>query len=171
MARGWKVEDLPAHLRAQAIAQLNPSPKRRGEEKCLLEGAETVPPAKGEGRRRSKYNNEPQFLDGFRFDSKRETARYQYLKSLQAIGTIAGLQLQVPFALMVNGICVAEYVADFTYRIVDENRMVIEDVKGKKTDVYLLKRKIMDALGHHIHEVVLADAPAGWDERKKAKRE
>lgn len=162
MSAGWTVDDLPAHLQDQARAQLVPPAKKKQ--------VPAVDPAKGAGARPSKYHNDPTVLDGFKFDSKREAARYQYLKSLQILGTIAGLQLQVPFALVVNRIKVAEYVADFTYRIVDTGESIIEDLKGAKTPVYLLKRNIMDAMGFRIREVTRPTAPAGWDARVQPKR-
>lgn len=122
------------------------------------------PPAEREPAKASKYHNEPTCLDGFNFASKKEAARYTHLKALQAIGTIKGLQVQYPFALMVEGVEVAKYVADFTYTMAT-GEGVIEDVKGGAvTQVFALKKKIMSAMGYRVREVRSATRPAGFDE-------
>lgn len=102
----------------------------------------------------SKYKAVPTVVDGVRFASKREAARYQELKLLQKAGKIDLLQLQPKFKLLVSGIHVADYVGDFKYydRVMDE--FVVEDVKGVKTPVYRLKKKLMKAIhGIEIREV------------------
>jgi hypothetical protein len=48
----------------------------------------------------SKYRAIPTTVDGIRFDSKREAARYGELKLLEKAGHIRGLTLQVPLVLM-----------------------------------------------------------------------
>lgn len=92
-------------------------------------------------------------VDNIRFDSKREAARYKELKLLERAGQIRNLALQVPYDLVVNGQKVGRYVADFRYRRVsppksdwDYRHPVVEDVKGMKTPVYNLKKKLMKAL-------------------------
>ena len=47
-----------------------------------------------------KYHNERVFLDGIRFDSKKESERYSYLKMLERIGEIEQLELQKKFVLV-----------------------------------------------------------------------
>lgn len=89
---------------------------------------------------RAKFGNVK--VDGF--DSKKEARRYEDLLTLERAGKIAGLARQVPFACVVNGIHVCDYVADFTY--VDGARKVVEDVKSdatRKLPVYRLKRKLV----------------------------
>ena len=44
------------------------------------------------------------------------------------------------------------YKADFTYYDAD-GKMIIEDVKGVRTDVYKLKRKMMIDKGYEIREI------------------
>ena len=91
----------------------------------------------------SKYHNKKTVVDGITFDSKKESHRYRVLKSLAIAGKIHLLRRQVRFPLTTtaNGqrIKVCTYVADFTYVI--DGTLVVEDVKGMRTAMYLLKRK------------------------------
>lgn len=107
----------------------------------------------------SKYRNVKTVVDGQTFDSKREAARYQELKALQHVGEIVDLQRQVPIQLYCPSIVdgswsqVAEYVADFTYTARGGVK-VVEDVKGKKTAMYQLKKKWLELQsGIQIREV------------------
>jgi hypothetical protein len=91
-----------------------------------------------------KYRAVPTTLDGRRFASKKEARRYAELLLLQKAGLVRNLECQVSFPLKVNGVLVGTYVADFEY--VENARQVVEDVKGMKTPVYNLKRKLMKAV-------------------------
>ena len=64
---------------------------------------------------RPKYGNKKVVVQGIKFDSKWESQRYLYLKSLERAGTIKDLELQVRFNLEVNGQKICAYVADFCY--------------------------------------------------------
>lgn len=107
-----------------------------------------------------KYHNQPTTVNGIRFDSKREAMRYQELMLLLRAGEIRDLRLQQTITL-IEGYTTPDgekirpetYRADFAY--VDKyGNKVIEDVKGKKTQVYLLKRKqVQDKLGIRIREI------------------
>jgi hypothetical protein len=93
----------------------------------------------------SKYHNRKIDIDGVTFDSKREANRYLELKFLQAAGEIQDLILQPSFELRVDGgKVVGKYFADFKYRV--GMKVVIEDAKGVRTDVYRLKKKIVEAV-------------------------
>lgn len=94
--------------------------------------------------RRNKYNNKKTILDGHLFDSRKEAKRYHELKLLQAAGEVWNLELQPRIPLMVNGVKVGTYIADFRYNKSD-GTLVIEDVKSPatKTPVYNLKKKIL----------------------------
>jgi hypothetical protein len=93
----------------------------------------------------SKYNAKRTEVDGIVFHSRAEAARYGELKLAQKAGAISGLALQVRYPLTVNGVKVADYVADFVY--VEPGRgQVVEDRKGVRTPVYNLKKKLMRAL-------------------------
>ena len=104
--------------------------------------------------RRCKYRTLKTFVDGITFDSKREAERYKELRLLERGGLITDLRLQVPFELIPKqpGERAVKYVADFVYT--ENGRMVVEDVKGYRTDVYRLKRRMMQAkYGITIQEV------------------
>ena len=109
----------------------------------------------------SKYRNVKVVIDGRVFDSKREGAEYQRLKARQHAGEITDLRCQVSFALLApvvaeRGTCaiVAHYVADFTYTDLTTGARVVADAKGKRTQMYLLKRKWLELqTGIQIHEV------------------
>lgn len=94
---------------------------------------------------RNKYHASKTELDGIRFDSRKEAARYRELKLLERAGAIRDLQLQVPFELIPKqeGERACTYVADFVYHMTDTGKMVVEDAKGMRTDVYKIKRKLM----------------------------
>lgn len=106
-------------------------------------------------RRRHKYNAKRTTIDGITFDSKAEARRYTQLKLLERAGTIRELELQPKFELQqkyqsgsgknIRGIF---YVADFLYIDTETGKTVIEDVKGRKTAVYNLKKKIFEKLYH-----------------------
>lgn len=96
-------------------------------------------------RRASKYYAVSTVIDGIRFASKREARRYRQLELLQKAGEISGLCLQPRFPISVNGEHVCEYRADFSYKD-KSGEVVVEDVKGVKTPVYRLKKRLVRAL-------------------------
>lgn len=93
--------------------------------------------------KQSKYHNEK--VGGF--DSKKEYRRAIVLEAMVDNGDIQCLRKQVSFELQ-NGfrsssgewVRPIKYVADFVY--VRNGRTVIEDVKGFRTEVYKIKRKM-----------------------------
>ena len=95
-------------------------------------------------QRRSKYNAKKTVVDGIVFHSKAEARRYPILKLLEKSGHIKDLRLQVPFVYRINDKKIFTYYADFTYFDVNNND-TIEDVKGMKTPVYRLKKKLIEA--------------------------
>lgn len=109
--------------------------------------------------RRNKYGNKRQSYGGASFDSKRELGRYQELELLEKAGEISHLKRQVRFPLESSGKPLryssgrqAVYIADYTYIDRKHPMVVIEDSKGARTDVYKLKRAIMQAMGYEILE-------------------
>jgi len=86
---------------------------------------------------RSKYGAKPTVIDGIRFASKREAARYAELKLLQKLGEIQNLTIQPRFVFPAN----FSYVGDFGY--IRAGRVIVEDVKGVQTPVFKLKQKCM----------------------------
>lgn len=93
----------------------------------------------------SKYHNRKVEIDGIKFDSIKEGERYLELKLLLKAGKIRDLQLQVEFELIPKqaGEQACKYKADFVYHMADTGKMVVEDVKGKRTREYIIKRKLM----------------------------
>jgi hypothetical protein len=94
---------------------------------------------------RNKYGAIKTTVDGIKFDSKKEAARYGVLKLCEKAGSISNLSLQPKFDLIVNGTKIGFYKADFKYNNLN-GKEVIEDVKGMKTPVYNLKKKLIKAI-------------------------
>lgn len=96
----------------------------------------------------TKYRAKKTEIDGIKFDSKKEAKRYIVLKALENKGEIKNLTLQPKFLLQEgfrkNGKAYRkiEYVADFMYQ--QGGKLIVEDVKGMKTDVYKLKQKLFE---------------------------
>ena len=107
-----------------------------------------------------KFRNEPAMRGEIRFDSKREARRFDELKSLYDAGEIAELKLQPEFTLQEaftapdgSRVRAIRYRADFSYKT-PAGGLIVEDVKGVRTDVYKLKRKMVrDKYGIEIVEV------------------
>ena len=114
--------------------------------------------------RRNKYGNEQTVAFGEVFDSKREARRYAELLILERAGRISDIRRQVPFELippqraasnqvykkgprkgeLKPGYLLEQgvtYVADFVYLANGET--IVEDVKGRRTKDYIIKRKLM----------------------------
>jgi hypothetical protein len=113
--------------------------------------------------KRHKYGVAPRAertdREGNVFDSKGEMVRWEELRLLQKAGRIRKLERQVHFLLEVKGVKIATYTADFTYEEkVKEDREgvygvpahrwepIVEDFKGLRTQVYLMKRRLMKAI-------------------------
>ena len=97
--------------------------------------------------KRHKYNAKKIKIDEIEFDSKKEAKRYLELKMLEKAGKIKNLKLQPLFLLQegfyYRGKAIRQitYRADFEY-VDEKGNKVVEDVKGVKTDVYKLKKKL-----------------------------
>jgi hypothetical protein len=104
--------------------------------------------------RRNKYSNKKVIIDGHKFDSQAEAKHYYFtLKPAVERGEIRNLELQPRVRCEINGKKVCDYIADFRYlhqtKIGPKGQIgcqVIEDVKGYKTDIYRLKKKLVEAL-------------------------
>lgn len=106
----------------------------------------------------SKHRNVKVKLDGYTFDSKKEADRYLVLLMRQKMGEISGLEVHPRFKLEVDGGKVCSYCADFQYYVCHSDikgaALVVEDVKGIKTAIYKLKKRLMKAiLGIQIREI------------------
>ena len=125
----------------------------------------------------NKYKAVKTTIDGITFDSKKEAKRYTELKLLEKAGHITHLELQPEYQITINGAKICKYKADFRYFTVrQENReqytnskgewqtptitgdkegQIVEDVKGYKTPIYRLKKRLVEACypGTQIKEV------------------
>lgn len=100
-----------------------------------------------------RYRNIKCEVDGLKFDSKHEAARYRQLRLMERTGSISELRMQVAFILVrsvvINGRKkpAIRYVADFVY-LDEHGQQVVEDAKSAitKTDtVYRMKLHLMKA--------------------------
>lgn len=123
----WTKEDLDRHNAKQDAF-------RAGVKHIVDERAAPKP---------SKYRSKRCEIDGIPFQSLKEGRRYVELKNMQQAGQIGGLTMQCPIECIVNDVLVCTYIADFAY--VARGETIFEDVKGMRTDIYRLKRKLVKA--------------------------
>lgn len=108
----------------------------------------------------TKYKAKPETIDGHRFPSKKEAARYRQLIMLQRAGEIRNLELQVP--IMLEGKTgplktrtgrKMRLTVDFAY---EDRRldwaMVYEDCKGMATRDYEVRKAVAECMGYRITE-------------------
>lgn len=96
--------------------------------------------------KRSKYRNIKTTVDGVTFHSRKEATHYLKLKAMEKTGLITDLVLQPKFPMMVNGVKIGCYYADFSYTVVATGIRFVDDVKGMRTAVYKLKKRIVEAM-------------------------
>ena len=100
-----------------------------------------------------KYRAEKTEVDGIKFASKLESARYKQLKLLESAGAISDLKLQVEFQVFKGYINPdtgektrsTTYVADFSYTDIENHLQVVEDTKGVETPDFRLKWKLVQS--------------------------
>jgi hypothetical protein len=85
---------------------------------------------------RHKFGAKKTEINDIVFASKKEAKRYRELLLLQSVGEILFFLRQVPFHLPGK----TKYLCDFLVFWADGN-VTIEDVKGFKTAMYILKKK------------------------------
>ena len=96
----------------------------------------------------NKYNNKKTIVDGIKFDSEMESHYYIYLKQLKEIGEVIDFILQPTYLLQegfnLNGkrIRAITYKADFKV-IYKDGHEEVNDVKGKLTEEFKIKRKML----------------------------
>lgn len=100
-----------------------------------------------------KYHNTKTVADGIKFDSKLEAERYAQLKMMECAGVIRDLELQPEYELIPSFKKSGKawrktvYKADFRYILAEDDKTIIEDVKGSIsviTDVFRLKQKLFE---------------------------
>lgn len=99
--------------------------------------------SKSFGKKKPKYGNRKKVIDGIEFASTKEALRYQDLALMQSGGQINMLRRQVPYPIYIKGQKICDWLADFVY--LENGRVIVEDSKGHKTDVYKLKKKMVEA--------------------------
>jgi len=101
-------------------------------------------------QKQNKYKNKKVSVNGKVFDSKKEANRYCELIKMQQAGLIKDLETQKKFLLLdtfrKNGKTYKQinYYADFVYFNIYEKKVVVEDVKGCRTEVYKIKKKLFE---------------------------
>ena len=125
------------------------------EYRALIGGTPPIKPKKA-----AKYKNERTEIDGHKFDSIKEAEYYVILKDREKKGEIRYLKLQYPVEIQPSftdkqgkRIRAITYRADFYFYDCTLKSWRIIDVKGFKTDVYLLKKKLLAYKGIYIEEV------------------
>ena len=93
-----------------------------------------------------KFHNVPTIINGEKFDSKGEAARWQELKYMEMAGEIVELTRQVKYDMMVNDVKVCSFIPDFEY--VKDGELITEDFKSSATmtATFRLKAKLFKAL-------------------------
>lgn len=105
----------------------------------------------------NKYHNKKCFYKDMTFDSKKEREYYVILEMMLKNKQITDLKTQVKFELQpsfkFNGKTIRSinYIADFTY--IKDGKLIIVDTKGYRTEVYKLKKKMMQYKGLEIKEI------------------
>ena len=106
--------------------------------------------------KRAKMGNVRCEFNGIKFASKKERERYKKLKAAQDCGVIKELKTQFRVGLGFFGRSgrALEYVADFSYITVQPERMILEDVKGRRAGtqyaLFWLKKCIVEQRYHGV---------------------
>lgn len=105
---------------------------------------------KKEAKKKSKYNNKKETRivnkETITFDSKKEAKRFDALYVMAKQGHIKNLTLQPEYEIIpqvkhnTKTLCRIKYIADFRYE--QNEKIIVEDVKGFHTDVYQLKKRL-----------------------------
>lgn len=113
---------------------------------------------KSKKKKRAKYGSKKKEVDGIKFDSAKEAARYGQLKMMKRANLISNLRMQVSYKLLVkrwevNGqmydvglgqAYMRAYIADFVY--FENGKEIIEDVKSvytRRMRPYRIKKDLM----------------------------
>ena len=106
------------------------------------------------GKPKNKFNAVKKTVDGIKFDSTRESKRYEELLMRVRAGEIKDLEVQ-PVFILVKSVKfkgdkkttpAMRYTADFRYYDIKKGEVVVEDVKSKATAKltdYRMRRHMM----------------------------
>lgn len=93
----------------------------------------------------AKYRNVRQTYKGYAYHSKAEANYAMYLDSEKQAGRIKDWERQYKVELRANRILICNYYVDFRVLNNDDSYELVE-VKGYSTDLYRMKRKLLEAL-------------------------
>lgn len=163
---GIDINSLPLSAQIQVRAKLDEQKREQNQQRTKKQSEaqkRQKQPKEADSAEPSKYRNVKVFrvVDGetVKFPSKREARRFDELYLQYKGGAIQDLRLQQDFTLVEgytrpNGKRVRPmvYKADFVY--LRNGKRIVEDAKGKRTEKYLMKRKLMlEKYGIEISEV------------------
>ena len=163
---GIDINSLPLSAQIQVRAKLDEQKREQNQQRAKKqpEAQKRQKQSKeADAAEPSKYRNVKviRVVDGeiVKFPSKREARRFDELYLQYMGGAIQDLRLQQDFTLVEgytrpNGKRVRPmvYKADFVY--LRNGKRIVEDAKGKRTEKYLMKRKLMlEKYGIEISEV------------------
>lgn len=99
-------------------------------------------------RRAQKFNAVATEMDGLRFGSKKEAARYLLLRDQERRGEIQNLLVHGRVALTVGGELVCHFEPDFLFE--RDGRLCAEDTKGMRRgppwELFMVKARLFEAL-------------------------
>ena len=96
----------------------------------------------------SKYGNKKTEYLGDIYDSKKEAdfaKQLDLMKHAKGRDRVLRYYRQIPYKLEVNGQLICTYILDFLVEYFDGRKEFI-DVKGVRTDIYKIKKKLLKAL-------------------------
>ena len=142
--------------RQQRFSSIVPAHKAAETEAALREFIKETPiPVLTDVVKPGKYRN----VKTGGYASRKEAKRAAELQSLARMMLVTNLREQVKYLLVPKqpGERACYYVADFVYdeqhEITREWQTVVEDCKGMRTPLYVLKRKLMQM----VHKVVIKE--------------
>lgn len=119
------------------------------EEYAQILGRKTAKP-KGE----NKYHAKITVVDNIKFRSKLEAKRWAELRFMERAGLIHDLKHHTRYPFFIDSVYIAFYESDFEYVEKKTGDKIVEDTKGYATDVYKIKRRLMQAIyGIEVKEI------------------
>lgn len=95
-------------------------------------------------QRWKKYDNQSAHYNGYTYTSKAEASYARDLDLRKRAKDIKDWERQFPVELRVNDRLICKYICDFLVHHTDGSKELVE-VKGMETEVYRLKRKLLEA--------------------------
>jgi len=105
-------------------------------------------------KKEHKFHAVPTVRGDLAFASTAEARRYDSLKLLEKAGQISGLEIHPVYVLQPRYVRPWDrgttgeitYEADFAYKDLATGRKVVEDVKGVRTAVFMLKKRLFEKI-------------------------